>query len=242
MIYLGDCKEVLRSFDDASLDAGVTSPPYYNLRAYSSWGSYSDYLVDMSLVMDQCFRVLKPGRHFAWNVQPHLPAKSADGSRWHYPLSSDIIRLAYNSGFMLESTIIWHKTNGCAQRMFGSYPYPPSIIYTCDTEDIHIFRKPGKAVYIKNDESRLTLEEWKDWTTHIWHMPVDYVKRGHTATFPLELPYRFIKLHSLAGDTILDPFTGSGTTGVACKRTNRNFVGIELNEEYHQLATRRLEE
>ncbi len=235
----GDCLEVLQTFSDESIDAGVTSPPYYNLRQYAQWKTYEAYLADMEFVMQQCARVLKPGRHFAWNVQAKMPDKR-DGERWHYPLSADIVRMAYAAGLMLETTLIWHKTNGMAQRMFGSYPFPPSIMYTCDIEDIHIFRRPGKAEYIKTEDSKLTLDEWKEWTTHIWHMPMPTEKIGHNATFPFELPYRFIRLHTLVGDTVLDPFAGSGTTGIACAKTGRKFIGIERDATYYDLARRRI--
>lgn len=238
-LILGDCKDMLATLDDASIDACITSPPYFNLRDYAQWDSYEAYLADMFTVITQIYRVLKPGRHLGWNIQAYLPSK-IDGERWHLPLSADTIGLAYRTGFMLESTIIWNKTNGRTQRMFGSYPYPPSIIYTPTTEDIHIFRKPGKAAYDKTDKSKITLQEWKEWTKHIWDMPVDYTKHGHKATFPVQLPYRFIRLHSLVGDVVLDPFIGSGTTGIACAKCERSLLGIEKNEQYYKLAHGRI--
>ena len=185
-------------------------------------------------------RIIKSGRHVCWNVQPFLPSKLKK-ERYHQPLSADTIRIAYRHQFMLEHTIIWNKINAVCQRMFGSYPYPPTIIYTPNTEDIHIFRKIGKAdLSSKTDESKITKQEWKEWTLTIWDMPIGY-NTEHTATFPKELPTRLIKLHSFVGDIVFDPFTGSGTTGVACVKTGRKFTGIEIDPEYVEIAKKRIE-
>lgn len=238
-LYCGDCLDILPTLAAGSVDLTITSPPYLNLRAYSKWETYVDYLKDMASALHQCARVARPGRHVCWNVQPYLPDRR-DGERWHYPLSSDIIRLAYDAGMMLESTITWHKTNAVCQRMFGSYPFPPTIIYTPNTEDIHIFRKPGNAEYTKTPDSKLTKQEWADWTTHIWDMPISYNKQ-HAATFPLELPLRLMRLHSLVGDTVLDCFAGIATTSVACVQTGRKFIGIEIDAGYFAIARKRIE-
>lgn len=237
-IIHGDCLEVMAGMAAGSVDVVVTSPPYYNLRQYAQWSSYDVHLSAVDKWFAEMSRVIKKGRHVCWNIQPLVPDK-IDGERYHLPLSADTISIAYRHCFMLEHTVIWRKTNAVCQRMFGSYPYPPTIIYTPNTEDIHIFRRNGKAnLSGKSDESRLSLSEWDKWTLPIWDMPIGY-SREHPATFPVELPMRCIRLHSFIGDTVLDPFCGSGTTGVACIQTGRNFIGIELDEGYAQIAERR---
>lgn len=241
-LYLGDCREVMPQLDPVSLI--VTSPPYYNLKDYSSWFTYESYLTDMRTVLSESFRLLPNGRHLVWNIQPYLPTRQND-ERWHLPLSADTIREAYLVGFMLEHTIVWRKTNSVCQHMFGSYPYPPSFIYTPTTEDVHIFRKPGKAEYVKNEESKLTKEEWTKWTVPIWDIPLEFIPSRwhlkHGASFPTELPRRAMRLHSFVGETVLDPFNGLASTGVAAIETGRKYIGIELSEEYLGFSIARLE-
>ena len=238
-IILGDCLDIMKDIPKGSIDLIITSPPYFNLRSYSHWNTYDQYLIDLDQWFSVSSSLLPLGRHSVWNVQPFLPGKK-DNQRYHYPLSADLISIAYQHGMMLEHTLIWHKTNSVAQRMFGSYPYPPTIIYTPTTEDIHVFKKPGKAdLSNKTEASKITKQEWSEWTLPIWDLPIGYSK-SHSATFPLELPTRIIRLHSFIHDTILDPFLGSGTTALACRNLNRNCIGIEINSEYCQLAKDRL--
>jgi len=241
-LYCGDCLDILPTLEAGSVDLIVTSPPYWNLREYSHWPEYEHYLASLRQWVFLIANVVKDGRHFICNVQPYIPDKINGSTRWHHPLSADLITLAYEYGFMLERTLIWHKTNSVAQRMFGSYPYPPTIMYTPTTEDIHVFKKLGKAdLSNKTEASKITKQEWSEWTLPIWDLPIGYSKK-HPATFPLELPYRSVRLHSFVGDTILDPFMGSGTTGVACVKTGRNFIGIEIDPGYFAIAEKRIAE
>lgn len=236
-IYNADCIDVFPLLENVDLQ--ITSPPYFNIREYSQWSSYELYLKSMFDVINWCAKKAKPGRHVCWNVQSYIPDK-INGERYHYPVSSDIIRLAYSSGLMLETTITWRKTNSQYQRMFGSYPYPPTIIYTPNVEDIHIFRKPGTAKCERSDSSKITKQEWSQWTLRVWDIAIDFRRMGHSAIFPEELPHRLIRLHSLVDDIVLDCFGGIFTTGVACIRNNRRFIGIEKNEDYYEIGKRRL--
>lgn len=230
----------MNTFADNSIDLVVTSPPYWNLRDYSFWETYDDYMEFIEICIAEISRVIKPGRHICWNVQPFLPDR-VKGERYHRPVSADTTRIAYDSGLMLEQVIIWHKPNGHNQRMFGSYPNPPTIIYTPNYEDILLFRKIGKAnLTNKSKGSELTLGEWKEWTLPIWTIPIDYRAFGHHAPFPVEIPRRCIKLHSFVGDTVLDPFMGSGTTIIAALNTERNAIGIEKDKDYFEVAQERI--
>ena len=237
-----DCMDAMKDMSDNTIDLCITSPPYWNLKEYSHWETYEDYLLSVDSWISEVARVVKFGRHICWNIQHFLPDKR-NGERYHRPLSADTINLAYKHDLMLDHRVIWHKPNGRNQRMFGSYPYPPTIIYTPNYEDILIFRKRGKPdLANKSDGSMLTKDEWASWTLPIWTIPVDYVNRGHPAHFPIELPRRCIRLHSFEKDTILDPFMGSGTTGIACAQTGRRFIGIEIDEGYVTIAEDRIKE
>ena len=239
-IFHGDCLDIMTNMNDESIDLVVTSPPYFNLREYSFWETYDTYLADLNRWFKQLGRIIKTGRHVCWNIQSHLPSKIGN-NRYHFPLSADTVKIAYSHEFMLERTVVWHKTNSVCQRMFGSYPYPPNILYTPNTEDIHVFRKIGKTdLSNKSEKSKITKEEWNEWTLSIWKMPIGYNKQ-HTAMFPLELPTRCIRLHSFINDIILDPFSGLSTTGMACINTGRKFVGIEKEKKYFDIAKERLE-
>ena len=241
-LHLGNCIDIMKDIPDSSIDEIITSPPYWNIKEYSHWYTYEEYLIFVDMCISECARIIKPGRYICWNIQSFLHSK-VNGERYHYPISCNTINIAYKYDLMLEILIIWHKPNGRNQRMFGSYPYPPTIIYTTNYEDILILRKKGKAnLNNKNTDSILTSKEWSEWTLPIWTIPIDYKKRGHPAQFPVELPRRCIKLHSFCGDTILDPFVGSGTTAVACIETGRNFIGIEKDEKYFSIAKNRIEQ
>lgn len=126
--------------------------------------------------------------------------------------------------------------------MFGSYPYPPTIILSGLTEDIIIFRKLRGKYKIdrsKKEESKLVLKEWGEWALDFWQISTARSK-NHPAIFPEEIPHRLIKLHSFVGDTVLDPFAGSGTTGKAARKLNRNYILIEKDEDYYNLIGREL--
>lgn len=248
-IFNTDCLQGMKKLESDSVDLTVTSPPYWNRKDYSFWEEYKDYLVSVELWFEQLQRITKSGRHVCWNIQPYLPHK-INGERYHIPLSADTIKIAYRYGFMLERTVIWNKTNATCQRMFGSYPYPPTIIYTPKIEDIHIFRKLGRAdLRNKNEESKISLSEWSEWTLPIWDMPIGMDnkinnrkngKKHHSATFPEELPKRCIRLHSFVGDVVLDPFLGTGTTAKVANDLGRKFIGFELSQEYFEIAKQRL--
>ena len=124
--------------------------------------------------------------------------------------------------------------------MFGSYPYPPNILYTPCYEDILVLKKKGKSdLSNKSELSKISKQEWIDYTMNIWEMPRVFNKE-HTAMFPEELPSRAIKLHSFVNDIVLDPFAGSGTTCVAAKKLKRHYIGIDISQKYCDIANKRL--
>jgi modification methylase len=241
-LYNEDCIITMNRFSDESIDAIITSPPYWNQKAYSFWQNYDDYLHDVERWINECARVIKPGRHCFWIIPDKLPwppKENGTTERLYVPIYADTERIASNSGLVCEFPIIWKKTHG-TQKMFGSYPYPPTIIPTPMTERICTWRKPGRAdLSKKTDLSKMSKQEWIDFSVDLWEIGARQ-SRNHPAIFPAEIPYRIIKLWSFVGDMIYDPFMGSGTTGVVCAQLGRNFIGSEINEAYFNLASGRL--
>lgn len=239
-LLLGDCVEKMKDIDPESIDLVITSPPYYNLKEYSHWATYEEYLFFIRLCFLEISRIIKPGRHVCWNIQDNLPEPSKDG-RKYYALMPDIIKIAQGYGFEWERNIYWNK-NYATQVMFGSYPYPPNMIYSCVTESICIFRKWGKTdLSNKSEESKINKAEWNIYKNSLWNIaPVKISKTLHPAAFPIQLPSRLIKMHSFINDVVLDPFMGSGTTGIACGILKRQFIGIEKDKEYFKTGQRNI--
>ncbi|NJL70533.1 MAG: site-specific DNA-methyltransferase [Candidatus Competibacteraceae bacterium] len=234
--------------EDESVNLVVTSPPYFSLKSYSTWSHYSDYLDFMSKVSDECFRILKPGGWICCNVQDSIPfPPEADRERYSEPLAADCISIFRQSGFKYEKGIIWYKGQGTAtQRLFGSFPQPGLILISSLTEHILLLRKlrGGKKTYHSDDikkASLLSTEEWSKWALDHWEIRPERAKVvGHPAPFPIEIPSRVIRMFSFKGDTVLDPFMGSGTTAIAAKQLGRNYIGYEIHQEYVRLAQNRL--
>lgn len=249
-LILGDCKEVMEGFDSDSVDLICTSPPYWNQREYSHWPTYDEYMTDVETWIWQCARILKPGRHCFWVIPDKLPwppRENGTRERLYMPVYSDTEGLAASYGLIPENPIVWDKRGPdlkrwpWPKRMWGSYPYPVSIIHTPFTERICVWRKPGHHGLTQEDRkgSELVLEEFNEWSRDIWSIAVE-TKRHHPAPFPLEIPRRILTLWSRKGDLVLDPFAGSATTGMACKELERVFVGIELNEDFYFSAVDRM--
>jgi len=226
------------------VDAIITSPPYWNQRAYSFWPTYADYMNDVGKWVSECARLLKPGRHCFWNIPdklPYPPKENGTGERLYMPVYADTERLAAQAGLVCKFPIVWNKGHA-TQRMFGSYPYPPTIIHSPVTERICVWRKPGKAdISRKGESSRIALHDWSETSKDIWSFSGESSKH-HPAVFPVELPKRALRCWSFVGDTVLDPFMGSGTTGVACAMEGRHFIGVELDAGYFDIAKRRIEQ
>ena len=240
-IINGDCLEVMREIPNDSIDLMVCSPPYFNLREYAQWKTYEDYFVSVDLWFKEMSRILKTGRYLFWNIQNGYPVRlfDKDAERKQLPMSSDTVQLAMKY-FNYEACIIWNKgLAGATQRMFGSYPYPPTLMFSWLHEDILVFRKSGKAIYERKEDSKITQDEWVKLTNTIWNFQPE-THNEHTAPFPIELPLRAIKGWSFTSDIILDPFLGSGTTALAAKMLNRKYVGIELSEDYCKMSDSKL--
>lgn len=239
ILYNGDSKK-LSFIKNDSVDLIVTSPPYYNAKEYSQWENIDLYLKDMKKVFSECFKKLKPGRKLCLNISD-IPTKGESGVMW-IPLGAYITKVCQDIGYELADRIIWFKTPIMGFQ-YGSLPFPPSPLICDSMEYVYVFRKPGKSDYRylnadNKNASKLAREEYAEYTKQIWsirRVRLKDNKDGHTAPFPYELPYRCIKLYSFVGDTILDPFGGSGTTTLAAMDLKRNSIISEINKEYYNL-------
>lgn len=235
-IIIGDSRN-MKSVKDNSIHLIVTSPPYFNAKIYSQWPNLQVYLEDMKKTFKECFRVLKPGRKFCLNISD-LPEKGESGVRW-IPLGAELERVAQEVGFELADRIIWYKTP-VKGFFYGSLPYPPSPLICDSMEYIYILRKPSRPNYFHvsqdmKEASRLRRDEYVEFTKQIWTIRRVRLKEninGHIAPFPDELPHRCIKLYSFIGETVLDPFGGSGTTTKMAIQNKRNSILYEIKEEY----------
>ncbi|MBW2617923.1 MAG: thermonuclease family protein [Deltaproteobacteria bacterium] len=229
---------------DASVDLVVTSPPYWHIKDYAAphqigFGqNLHAYLKDVFRVWQECYRVLKPGRRLCVNVGDQFARAALYGRYKIIPIHAEFIIQAEHLGFDYRGGIIWQKkttmnTTGGATVM-GSYPYPPNGLIEIDYEFILIFKKPGPPTKVPAEvkaASRLTKEEWKEYFSGHWRFG-GAKKAGHEAAFPLELPRRLIRMFSFVGETVLDPFLGSGTTLQAARQCNCQGVGYEINEDF----------
>lgn len=242
-LRLGDCLEVLKTIPDKSVDLVITSPPYDDLRDYNS-------KIDFEKVAMELYRIIKDGGVVVWNVND----KIKNGTK---SLSSFKQALIFNeSGFNVNDVMIWKKTNPmpqvkqprynqCFEYMFIFSKGKPKtfnpIMVDCKSAN-----KEYKSTCKKITKGReRTYKEFiinkQKIDNNIWEFAVSQNKTKHPAVFPIELPLRHIQSWSNDGDIVLDPFMGSGSTGVACINTHRKFIGIELNETYYNLAKERIE-
>ena len=237
-VIIGDSRR-MKSVKDNSVHLIVTSPPYFNAKEYASWETLEDYLVDMKATLAESFRVLVPGRKFCLNISD-LPEKGPSGVRW-IPLGGELLKTCTDVGFELVDRVIWFKTP-MKGFQYGSLPYPPSPLICDSMEYIYILRKPNgkKPDYthltkLQKEASRLTRAEYAEYTKQIWTMRRVRIKGnedGHIAPFPEELPLRCIKLYSFVGETVLDPFGGSGTTTRTAILNKRHSILYEIKKEY----------
>lgn len=222
----------------------VTSPPYWQLKDYGMPNqigfndTYEAYINNLNLVWSECHRILMPGCRLCINVGDQFARSAYYGRYKVIPIHSEIIRFCETIGFDYMGNIIWqkptsmHTTGG--QKVMGSYPYPRGGIVKIDFENILLFKKQGQAPTPTKDareSSALTMGEWNEYFSSHWNFSGAKQNR-HIAVFPEELPKRLIKMFSFLGDTVCDPFMGSGTTASAAKKLGRHSIGYELNKDF----------
>lgn len=241
----GDSRN-LSLIKDSSVRLIITSPPYWQLKDYGNDGqigfhdSYECYINNLNAVWAECYRVLHDGCRLCINIGDQFARSVYYGRYKVIPIRTEIIRFCETLGMDYMGAVIWQKqttmntTGGGA--VMGSFPYPRNGILKIDYEFILIFKKQGKAPVPTVEQKKLsemTKEEWNAYFASHWNFG-GAKQDGHIAVFPEELPRRLIKMFSFAGETVFDPFMGSGTTALAARNLQRNSIGYEINPDFKQ--------
>ncbi|HUN81262.1 MAG TPA: site-specific DNA-methyltransferase [Phycisphaerae bacterium] len=255
VINLGDAREMTQ-LEPESVHLVVTSPPYWTLKEYRrSRGQmgyiedYEEFVGELDKVWKHCLRALVPGGRLICVVgDVCLSRRENNGRHTVVPLHASIQERCRRLGFDNLAPIIWHKISNAAYEVengssFLGKPYEPNAVIKNDIEFILMERKPGG--YRTPDVptrvlSIISAENHKRWFQQIWSGLTGASTRSHPAPYPLELAERLIRMFSFVGDTVLDPFLGTGTTTVAAAKTGRNSVGFEVDEYYFEMAHRRI--
>ena len=242
-IVIGDSRK-MKEISDESVHLIVTSPPYWQLKDYGNGSqigfndTYEEYINNLNLVWNECYRILSKGCRFCVNIGDQFARSVYYGRYKVIPIREEIIKFCETIGFDYMGAIIWQKVTTCnttgGATIMGSFPYPRNGILKLDYEFILVFKKLGDSPKVSKEikeQSKLTTEEWNEYFSGHWYFPGERQDK-HLAVFPEELPGRLIKMFSFVGDTVLDPFLGSGTTSLAAKNLNRDSVGYEINKEF----------
>jgi DNA modification methylase len=246
----------LNSFKPASIHLVLTSPPYWTLKEYrdhpGQMGHLSDYnkfLDELDKVWKICFDALVPGGRLICVVGDVCLSRRKNGGRHTVvPLHSSIQERCRTLGFDNLSPIIWHKIANAAYEVEGAggflgKPYEPNSVIKNDIEFILMQRKPGGYRTPSVSErvlSVISAENHKKWFQQIWSGLTGSSTKNHPAPYPLDLAERLIRMFSFVGDTVLDPFTGTGTTNLAAAKWGRNSIGVEVDPVYFDQAEKRL--
>lgn len=239
VIYNDDILNI-SAIPHSSIDLIVTSPPYNIDIHYNSHIdnlTYDDYLEFTKKWLQKCFELVKDDGRFCLNI----PLDKNKGGQ--QSVCADVTKIAKDIGWKYHSTIIWNEGNISRRTAWGSFMSASAPYVIAPVEVIIVLYK---KIWKKNSGSKksdITKEEFMEWTNGIWSFSGESKKRvGHPAPFPIELPRRCIKLFSFVGDTVLDPFLGSGTTLIAAYLNNRKGIGVDIDREYCDLAIKRLQQ
>ena len=239
-IICADALQALARIPDQSIDLIITSPPYNFGHAYAQdphgdtheWNRYFEQLLT---VWRECERVLKTGGRMAVNIQPLF----SDYVPTHHVISHQLAGL----GLLWKAEFLWEKNNYNAKyTAWGSWKSPsmPYIKYTW--EFIEVFDKETHKKSGRREDIDITADEFKEWVLGRWSFPPEIRMKdyNHPAMFPEELPRRLMKLFSYKNDIVLDPFNGAGTTTLVAWKLHRRFIGIDVSQQYCDIALKRL--
>lgn len=214
----------------------ITSPPYNVGKDYDADLTLEEYMSFLNNVWKECKRVLRPGGRLCINI-------AGVGRRPYIPMQAYITINLIKLGFLMRGEIIWDKGQSVGtSTAWGSWRSPTNPTLRDIHEYILIFSKERFKVNKNQTQPDITSEEFTESTKSIWSFPTESSNKvQHPAPFPLELPIRLIKLYSFPNDIVLDPFVGSGTTCLAAKILNRNWIGVDNNKDYIQIAEKRID-
>ena len=256
-IINGDARD-LSAIPDESVDLVVTSPPYYQT---ASDGQEQDGSVNIDIdawndllaeTLEELYRVTKPDAKMC--IVVGTAKTSAEERTRQFDLSAYTHTRAIEAGFDFFDQIVWQKPtygeSSSDRPLFGSYPYPPNLLVVQNHELIQVFRKWESDEYHRQRTrppegserkaaSKLSKQNWKEWTQSMWEIKPVRFSECHNP-FPEEIPRRLIRMYSFVGDTVLDPFIGSGTTAVSAIREDRQYVGYELRSDRCETARQRI--
>lgn len=255
-VRLGDARD-LSWIPDSSIHLIVTSPPYWTLKEYADhehqMGAIEDYecfLIELDRVWRECVRVLVPGGRICCVVGDICISRKQGKRHYVVPLHSDIQVRSRRLGLDCLTPILWHKiANGVTEAEgngagFYGKPYQPGAIVKNDIEYILFLRKGGEYRKVTPEQkalSMLTKEEMQSWWRSVWtDIRGASTRTGHPAPYPVELAERLVRMFSFAGDTVMDPFLGTGSTTLAAIRAGRNSIGSEIEPKYLELARARI--
>ncbi len=249
-IFFGDAKSVLQKHvASESIQLMVTSPPYWNVRDYGHPlqigynDSLEEYLAKLDEVWREVVRVLLPDGKLALNIGNIYYSEPGEKRR----TTANLTLLAWDrlnrfKELRFMGTIYWKKTTSREGAvLFGSYPYPPNFMISNAVEPIFVFRKRGQRVVPREvkERSKITLEEFRSFRDALWQINGAAADK-HTAAFPIEIPRRLTMMYSFIGDTVLDPFLGSGATTKAALELGRHSIGIEINPAFFEYMEQKL--
>ncbi len=237
-IITGDVLEVLRKISDNSIHLAITSPPYNVGKDYDNHDDnmkYKDYLDWLMEVWKETERVLVPGGRFCLNIAP-------TGIKDFVPLHHDFGNQLRELGMKFRTEIIWYKQTMLKRTAWGSWKSPSNPHIVPSWEYILVFTKNGDRLKGNSKNTDITAEEFKEFSDGHWKISPETNRNGHPAPFPEELIYRLIKFYSYKGNNVLDMFGGTGTVAVVAEKTGRNFIHIDISEDYNRTAEKRLKE
>ncbi len=251
----GDSRE-MDWIPSGSVHLVLTSPPYWTLKQYpehkGQLGLVADYEVfhdELDKVWRHCYRALVPGGRLVCVVGDVCLSRRRHGKHSVMPMHADIVVRARKIGFDNLSPIFWYKIANANYEVengssFLGKPYEPNAIIKNDVEFILMLRKSGgyrQPTEEQRATSKLTEEEYQEWFQQVWSGLMGESTKNHPAPYPEELAYRLVRMFSFVGDTVLDPFMGTGTTLLAASRCNRNAIGVEIEPSYMEMTKARLE-
>lgn len=252
-LICGDSRS-MDEVEDSSVALVVTSPPYFSGKDYEADlsrqgvpATYLEYLAMLREVLAECRRVLEPGGRVAVNV-------ANLGRKPYRSLAADVTAILQDDlGFLMRGEIVWQKAEGatgsCAWGSFASAANPVLrdvtervVVASKGRFDRALSRRERQRRGLPH-ENTISPDSFMEATLDVWRIPPERASRvGHPAPFPVDLPFRLIELYTYAGDVVLDPFLGSGTTAEAARRAGRRYVGYDTEEGYLRLARQRLDE